>query len=126
MGQPASPDILKKFLTNTDDSGRFIVKSVRTGKTYAVEPIGDPHVKWGSIDPAAGANAPLMHKKGDGKFRGSVDEKDSLITEANGFINVEMLEPGDSPLGRIEQIDAKYPTVNVVPADEVVGAIINA
>lgn len=33
------------FLTDTSDSGRFIVKSKRTGKTYYVEPIGDPHIE---------------------------------------------------------------------------------
>lgn len=29
------PDIAAKFFTNTDATGRFIVKSARTGKTYA-------------------------------------------------------------------------------------------
>lgn len=29
----------EKFLTNTDETGRFIATSKRTGKTYAVEPI---------------------------------------------------------------------------------------
>lgn len=33
-------DIKKRFLTNTDETGRFIVKSLTTGKTYYVEPIG--------------------------------------------------------------------------------------
>lgn len=101
---------MEKFLTNTDASGRFIVTSKRTGKTYAVEPIGDPHVNWGSIDPAnKKKDAPLMHKKGDGKYRGSIDEKDSLITEENGFTNIQMLTPGTSPLAVIDQLDAKYP-----------------
>lgn len=96
------------FLTNTDETGRFIVKSQRTGKTYAVEPIGNVKTKWGSIDPAS---KEMMHKKGDGKYRGSIDEKDSLITEANGFINIQMLEPGSSPLAEIEMLDAKYPSI---------------
>lgn len=34
-------DIKKRFLTNTDETGRFIVKSLTTGKTYYVEPIGN-------------------------------------------------------------------------------------
>ena len=29
-------EFAKKFLTNTDETGRFIVKSLRTGKTYYV------------------------------------------------------------------------------------------
>lgn len=103
------PDIAAKFFTNTDATGRFIVKSARTGKTYAVEPI-DKGVKtnWGSIDPASGE---LMHKKGDGKFKGAIKESESLITEENGFINVQLLEPGTSPFHAIEVLDAKYPTV---------------
>ena len=37
----------KRFRSGADDTGRFIVVSERTGKTYYVEPIGDPHVDWG-------------------------------------------------------------------------------
>lgn len=46
-----NPTVMKQFLTNTDETGRFIVTSKRTGKIYAVEPIGDPHVKWGRSTP---------------------------------------------------------------------------
>jgi len=98
-----------KFLTNTSDTGRFIVQSFRTGKTYAVEPI-DKGVRtnWGSIDPATGN---LMNKKGHDKYRGGIDEEDSLITEDNGFKNIEVLDPGTSPHAYIEMLDAKYPTL---------------
>jgi hypothetical protein len=109
-GNIMNKELRKDFLRNTDDTGRFLVTSARTGKTYAVEPIGDPHVNWGSVDPAdAGQKGKLMHKKGDGKYRGSIDEDQSLITEANGFINIQMLEPGTSPFAAIEALDAKYP-----------------
>lgn len=41
-------DVKKRFLTNTDETGRFIVKSLTTGKTYYVEPIGNGHpADWG-------------------------------------------------------------------------------
>lgn len=50
-----------------------------------------------------------MNKKGHDKYRGSIDAKDSLITEKNGFTNIKMLEPGVSPLHAIDVIDAKYP-----------------
>ena len=50
-----------------------------------------------------------MNKKGHDKYRGSVDEKDSLITAANGFKNIRTLEAGTSPLHAIDVIDAKYP-----------------
>lgn len=53
--------VKSQFLTNTDETGRFIVFSVRTGKTYYVEPIVNGNTpEWGSIDPATGD---LMHKK---------------------------------------------------------------
>ena len=103
----------KKFLTNTDDTGRFLIYSPRTGKTYAVEPVGDPHVEWGSIDPSNGLGGKLMHKKGDGKYRGSIDAIDSLITEET-CSNIKMLEPGMSPHSYIEWLDAQYPTLQQV------------
>lgn len=102
-------NIMKKFLTNTDETGRFIIKSIRTGKTYAIEPTGDPHREWGSINP--GTND-LMVKKAWKKYRGSIDKEDTLITEENGFKNIKMLEPGMSPHAYVEMIDAEYPDVS--------------
>ena len=98
----------KRFLTNTDEPGRFIVKSHRTGKTYYVEPVGNTRTHWGSIDPATGD---LMNKKGHDKYRGSVDEKDSMVTMENGFNKVHVLDKGTSPHHAIDVIDAQYPTV---------------
>jgi hypothetical protein len=100
------PDVRTKFFTNTDDTGRFIVTSARTGKTYAVEPMGTVKTNWGSIDPATGK---MMNKKGHDKYRGAIDPSDSLITEKNGFKNIVILDPGTSPLNAIDVIDAKYP-----------------
>lgn len=101
-------DFNKRFLHERDDTGRFIVVSTRTGKKYYVEPQGDPHIEWGSIDPASGK---LMVKKGWKKNQGSIDPKDSLITEANGFDpeKIVTLEPGISPNAYIDMLDAKYP-----------------
>lgn len=102
-----SQKVVQQFLSGTDESGRFIVTSQRTGKSYFVEPILGAHTpKWGSIDPATGK---LMHKKGDGKYTGAIDKKDSLITEENGFKNIQTLESGISPMHAIEVMDAKYP-----------------
>lgn len=100
-------EIMTQFLTNTDATGRFIVSSKRTGKTYAVEPIGNVRTRWGDV------NSSYEKVTGDygEKYPGSIDAKDSLISEENGFINVTMLEPGTSPLHAIEVLDAKYPTV---------------
>ncbi len=100
-------NVLQKFLTNTDDTGRFIVISKRTGRKYFVEPIETEHTpKWGSIDPATGN---LMHKKGDGKYRGGISPNESLITPENGFKNITLLDIGTSPHAYIEILDAKYP-----------------
>lgn len=101
-------EIAEKFFTNTDDTGRFIVTSKRTGKTYAVEPteLSRVDTNWGSIDPATGN---LMNKKGHDKYRGAISPEDSLITEENGFVNIKMLDVGVSPLHAIELMDAKYP-----------------
>jgi len=100
-------NFVKEFLTHTDDTGRFIVTSLRTGKRYFVETIICAHTpKWGSIDPATGN---LMHKKGDGKYRGGIDAKESLITPENGFSKITLLDIGTSPHAAIEMMDAKYP-----------------
>lgn len=46
-------DLDKRFLTNTDETGRFIVKSLTTGKKYYIGPIGNGHpADWGDINPA--------------------------------------------------------------------------
>jgi hypothetical protein len=99
-------ELRSNFLTNTDQTGRFIVYSQRTGREYAVEAIGDPHVQWGSINPG---ETKLMNKKGHDKYRGSVDERDSMITPENGFEKIHNLEPGMSPHAYIDMLDAKYP-----------------
>jgi hypothetical protein len=72
--------------------------------------MGDPHREWGSASTSAG-DTKFAHKKGDGKFRGSIDEEDSLITEANGFEKITVLEPGTSPFAYIDHADAQYPDV---------------
>lgn len=107
-------DFNKRFLTNTDETGRFVVTSQRTGRTYYVEPIiGAKTPEWGSIDPATGK---LMHKKGDGKYTGAVREAESMITPENGFdpAKITFLDVGVSPHHAIDVLDAKYP--DAVPA----------
>lgn len=112
------PDFNKRFLADRDDTGRFLVKSRRTGKTYYVEAIGDAHVDWGSIDPATGK---LMVKKGWKKNKGSIEKHESLITTEQGFTEdkIHNLEPGISPHAYIDMLDAKYPTIEYdVTADQ--------
>lgn len=75
-------DLDKRFLTNTDETGRFIVKSLTTGKKVE----GD----YGQ------------------KYTGCVSEKESLITPENGFRLIETLEAGMSPLSVVYQRDLEY------------------
>lgn len=102
------PEVATKFFENTDHTGRQVITSQRTGKTYAIEPVELTRVDtaWGSIDPATGK---LMNKKGHDKYRGAIDKEDSLITEENGFKNIVMLDAGTSPYHAIDLMDAKYP-----------------
>ena len=96
-----------EFLTNTDETGRFIVYSQRTGRSYYVEPILTAKTPvWGSVDPATGN---LMNKKGSGKYTGAIKPAESLITEENGFKNIRLLDKGCSPHHAIDVIDAGYP-----------------
>lgn len=95
------------FLDKSEATGRFLVYSQRTGKTYAVEPIWRKTANWGSIDPAD--PKVLTKKKGMDKHLGAVREADSLLNEGEHFINVQMLEPGTSPIHAIKVLDAKYP-----------------
>jgi hypothetical protein len=92
------------FLTNTDQTGRFIVKSMKTGKVYFVEPIDDrpDHKIWGDMDPATKS----VSGSYGSKYRGSVSTDDSLITEQNGFINISLMN--GSPLAEIQRRDDLY------------------
>lgn len=97
----------KKFLESRDDSGRFFVTSYRTGRVYFIEPIGsDRAADWGSFNPSTGK---IENKKGFDKHRGSIDEKDSLITKENGFDEIHYTGVGASPFSLIDKLDAKYP-----------------
>jgi hypothetical protein len=98
--------IISNFLTNSSETGRHIVFSIRTKKTYFVEPIGNGRSDWGDVDPVS---KKITGSYGD-KYTGSVTEKESIIKEENGFKNITMVE--GSPYWVIEQMDAKYPTVD--------------
>lgn len=105
MKQEELVEFKKKFLTNTDETGRFIVKSLRTGKTYFVEAIdGNERNKWGDFDPVT--------KKFSGnygvKYKGSIKSDESLITKANGFDKIHNLPEGESPLSYIDRLDDEY------------------
>lgn len=96
-------------MTGTDETGRFIITSFRTGRSYYVEPIHNGKgPAWGSIDPATGK---LMNKKGHDKYTGAISKDESMITNENGFSDdkIHWLEPGMSPHAYVEMLDEKYP-----------------
>ena len=98
-------DFKKRFLTNTDDTGRFIVKSLKTGRTYFVEAIdANNRSIWGDFDPTT--------KKFQGsygsKYKGCVKADESMIVKENGFDKIHELGVGESPMGYIERLDDEY------------------
>jgi len=102
----------KQFLVDSSVTGRMIVTSFRTGRSYYVECLDDKEqdrLQWGSIDPATGK---LMVKKGWMKYKGSIDESESLITLENGFKKIHTIEAGQSPADYINKLDAQYPDKN--------------
>ena len=89
-------------------NGRFTYYSIRTGKRYFVEPIETEHTPiWGDVNPATGKIEGSYGQKN----KGGSKEKESKITNENGFINIFYAGVGTSPLWEIEKLDAKYPTL---------------
>lgn len=76
--------MVKEFLVNRDETGREIVLFPETGKKYFIEYIGKNHTKWGDVDPATSKVTGDYGRK----YTGSIEEKDSLIKEEYGFVNI--------------------------------------
>ena len=98
-------DFNNRFLTRRDETGRFIVKSLKTGKTYYIEPIDNNNrSNWGDLDPVT------KKMTGDygNKYKGSIKPEESMITKENGFSKVHTIGVGESPLSYIERIDNEY------------------
>lgn len=97
-------EFLKQFLTRTDETGRFLLKSKATGIIYFVEPIdnGKPDMLWGDLDPAT---KKLTGDYGN-KRRGAVSQTESLITPENGLQNIATFK--GSPLGEIDRREREY------------------
>jgi hypothetical protein len=98
-------DLVRKFLYNRDETGRFIVKSPKTGRIYFIEPIdGDERTVWGDYNPATKD----FETSNYGKYKGSVKPSESMITEEKGFEKIHTLGVGESPLEFINRIDEEY------------------
>lgn len=96
-------DILKRFLTKTGETGRFLMKSRITVLGISLSQfIMGKLKKWGDLNPATG------QIEGDygSKYKGAVPKKESLITQENGFVNIGYFK--GSPFGAIEVRDREH------------------
>jgi len=73
---------------------------MKSGRKFCVEEYGDPHIKWGNIDPAT-KRLEIVKSKDDE----IIDKTNTFITKENGFRNICMLEMGTSPMAYIEALD---------------------
>ena len=100
----------KRFLKESEENGRFIVKSIKTGRKYYVETIGNEHDSdWGDLDPVTKKMSGGYGKR----YVGCIKEKDSLITEENGFEKITTLPSGVSPFDEIDRRDREYEKNNL-------------
>lgn len=98
-------EFINKFLVNRDETGRFIVKSLKTNRLYFVETIdGDERTLWGDYNPTT----KTFETSNYGKYKGSIKPEESMIIKENGFDKIHNLGPGESPLEYINKIDDEY------------------
>ena len=86
----------------TAETGRFYIKSLKTGKTWCIEPIGDAHIPWGDVNPST---KELEQGNYGQKYKGSIDESESIITKENGYDKIYYTEIGESPISFIERME---------------------
>lgn len=98
-------EFIEKFLINRDETGRFIVRSNKTGKIYFVETLDEgERTSWGDYNPTT----KNFETSNYGKYKGSIKSEESMITKENGFDKIHVLMPGESPLEYIDRIDNEY------------------
>ena len=97
--------IRSEFLTNRDETGKYLIVSERTGRTYFVEPVGFVRTNFGDVNPAT---KQIEGSYGQ-KYTGSVGAPESQITKENGFAKIYELGAGCSPQSEVEKIDSQYP-----------------
>lgn len=82
------------------DTGRFFIYDEKSGRKFCIEPIGNVRTNWGDVNPST--------KKIEGdygnKYKGSIEESESIINKENGFKNIIDLKAGESPISYIEKL----------------------
>ncbi len=91
----------ERFFSESSSTGRHIVKSYKTGKTYAIEAIGNPRTNFGDIN----TSTKEVEKSYGDKYKGSINKEESLITRENGFTNIVETVIGESPYSVIDKLD---------------------
>ena len=84
-------------MKEAEHTGRYYITDTKTGRKFCVEPVGNPRTDFGDINPATGKIEGAYGMK----YRGSIDEKDSIITEENGFKDIGYAQ---NPLDYIEEL----------------------
>jgi hypothetical protein len=82
------------------ETGRYFVIDQKTKRKFCVEPITGNRTNWGDLDPAT---KKLTGSYGQ-KHQGSIDIDESIITEENGFKNIELIPVGVSPEDYINKL----------------------
>jgi hypothetical protein len=82
------------------ESGRYFVTDHKSGRKFCVETIGVSHPEWGDLDPVT---KKMTGSYGE-KYKGCVDESESIIKPENGFKNIVTLQMGESPNSYIEKL----------------------
>lgn len=92
-------------MTQSSETGRQIVVSIRTGRKYYIEAIGPKRpAEWGDINPVTKQIEGSYGKK----YTGAISHEESMITKENGFEDIHEIQ-GGSPYSIIDEMDAKYP-----------------
>jgi hypothetical protein len=99
---------LKNFLVDSENTGRHIVTSIRTGRKYYVEPVfksAFPSFSY-EYDFFSQTDGSLMEEF----IYGCVPPESSIVTKENGFDEVHFIDSG-SPYDKINEIDKGYPSL---------------
>ncbi len=73
---------------SNNETGRFYIKDLATGRTFCVEPIHERDEKATDIAFTNGGTDGKAVKNKSKIQGGSVSEDESIITEENGFTNI--------------------------------------